>query len=282
MRSPARAAVLAVLLLSVLASAALAERQDPPAIGDANTVALPLVLGPYYSEEVHLVNGSFEEGWTDMPPAPGSLINQQPNGWKLSWLWPGDTLWDSNDPITGVPELVHKLKTQLPPNEWPGAPNALILDGEVTYKMFHRGAAFGAQLTQRLENMPPGVWRLTVPVQIHLHENLDPDGDWDAYTVESGVWVLTDGHQSGGWVHAKQMGDHKWYYQVVEFNTQAGASVDVLIRVKSKYLGPKDFFIDNITLEKVDTAAGNVRPAHGTVWRARPLAAIPASERVSP
>jgi hypothetical protein len=273
-----RAAAGALALAMVLVVTAAARTGDAQ-----STISLPLVMtaAVIVDPDARLLNGSFEEGWTDMPPAPGNLVNQQPMAWTLSWLEPGDTLWDSNDPVTGVPEAVHKLKSQLPPNEWPGQPQALILDGEVTYKIFHFGAAFGGQLTQRIDHVPGGRYRLTFPVQIHLHENLDPNGDWDAYTVESGVWALTGGQQTGGWAHAKQMGDRTWFYHVLEFDVDNGAPIDVLIRVKSKYLGPKDFFMDAITLERIDNAAERV-PENAIVWRARDLDAIPASERVSP
>ena len=40
------------------------------------------------------------------------------------------------------------------------------------------------------------------------------------------------------------MGDRRWFYHVIEFNMPAAGEVEVLIRVKSKYLGPKDFFVD--------------------------------------
>lgn len=147
--------------------------------------------------------------------------------------------------------------------------------------MFHRAGAFGAQLTQRIESMPPGVYRLTVPVQLHWQEKLDPEGDWDQYTAESGAWVLTDGMQSGGWAHAKQVGDRKWFYHVVEFNVQEGAAIDVLIRVKSKYRSPKDFFVDDIRLEKVQLPGGALPDENSILWRPQRVSDLAAAERVT-
>lgn len=205
-----------------------------------------------------LANGSFEEGWTDLPPVPGNLINQEPDGWELSWLEPGEWVWDprTGDPelgiVTGIAEMIHKLKGQLPPDEQPGGPNALILEGEAVYKMFHRGAVFGSQLYQRI-TLPAGTYRLTVPVQLHWQEDLDPnDPTWDTFTAESGVWLLTDGAQAGGWVNARDMGDRRWFYHVIEFTLPAESDVEVLIRVKSIYKGAKDFFIDAVWLESID------------------------------
>ncbi len=57
--------------------------------------------------------------------------------------------------VSGVAEMIHKLSHQLPPDEQLGGPKALILDGSAVYKMFHRGAAFGSQLTQTVR-LPAG------------------------------------------------------------------------------------------------------------------------------
>ncbi len=208
-----------------------------------------------------LENGSFEEGWTDLPPVEGFLINQNPNGWTLSWLQRGQQVWDlrtihPDDPlvgvVSGVAEMIHKLSTQLPPDEQLGGPRALILEGSTVYKMFHRGAAFGSQLTQTVA-LPAGKWRLTVPVQLHWHENLDPnDPTWDTFTAESGAWVLFNGQQHGHWATAREMGDRRWYYHVVEFQLAQPTQVQVLIRVKSIYWSPKDFFVDAVWLEPID------------------------------
>ena len=208
-----------------------------------------------------IANGSFEEGWTDLPPVEGFLINQNPNDWTLSWLERGEEVWDlrtihPDDPIvgivSGVAEMIHKLSHQLPPDEQLGGPKALILDGSAVYKMFHRGAAFGSQLTQTVR-LPAGTWRLTVPVQLHWHENLDPDDPtWDTYTAESGVWVRFGGQQAGGWATARDMGDREWYEHVVEFTLPDEQDVAVLIRVKSIYWSPKDFFVDDVVLEQID------------------------------
>lgn len=244
------------------------------AIEGAGGVNLPIVLKPANTptptprptpvpppDGNWIVNGSFEDGWTDLPPVEGFLINQNPNGWTLSWLERDEEVWDlrtihPDDPkvgvVSGVAEMIHKLSHQLPPDEQLGGPKALILDGSAVYKMFHRGAAFGSQLTQTVR-LPAGAYRLTVPVQLHWHENLDPDDPtWDTYTAESGVWVLFDGQQVGGWATARDMGDRQWYTHMIEFQLDEETEIEVLLRVKSIYLSPKDFFIDAVTLEAVD------------------------------
>lgn len=225
-----------------------------------------------------LVNGGFEGCWDTIV-----LGNQEPDGWELTWVQPGQQLWDARYPeaATAIAEMIHKLKHQLPPNEWPGAPNALILDGEATYKIFSNYNVFGSQLYQRVE-LPAGSWRLIVPVQLHWHENLDGK---DEYTAESGAWVIANGSQSGAWAHAKQMGDRTWFYHVVEFNLTAGDSVEVVIRFKSAYRTIKDFFIDAVRIEPISavTAGPLVEFENDQVTsRPRPLDEIPARQRIMP
>lgn len=190
-----------------------------------------------------LQNGNFSAGWETLSPIPAAnyLRNQQPQHWQLSWLNMGDPLFgDPHTAVTGIPECVHKLSYQLPPDEQLGAPHALILDGTATYKIFSYAAVFGATLSQTVTDLQPGTQAtLTVPIQAHLH------GETDPYGAESGVWVNGEGH----WVHGFDMGDRRWYRHVVTFTVPASGQVEIVIRFKSKWPRAKDFFIDGITLD---------------------------------
>lgn len=187
-------------------------------------------------------NGAFSEGWEDMPPAPGHLINQRPKGWTLRWIEPGERLFESDDRAGGVPECVHKLNDQLPPNEQYGGPDALILKGDAVYKIFHSGAAFGAELTQTVTGLQPGSEALLiVPILVVLH------GDTDVYGAESSVWV----NGVGGWVRGDEMGNRRWHRHQLRFTVPDDGRAQIAIRVKSKWPRPKDFFIDHVTLEAV-------------------------------
>ncbi|KAA3663612.1 MAG: hypothetical protein DWQ04_09915 [Chloroflexi bacterium] len=198
-----------------------------------------------------LKNGSFTNGWTDMPPAPGNLINQQPNSWQLTWIEPGNSLFGAGDKATGVPECVHKLARQLPAHEQLGAKNALILAGDATYKIFHFGGAFGAELKQTVTGLKPGSKAtLTAPVLAVLYDETDP------YGAESGVWV----NGSGKWVNGGKMGNRKWYRHKVEFTVPATGQAMISIRVKSKWPRKKDFFIDGITLNAETVAHATSSP----------------------
>ena len=192
-----------------------------------------------------LRNGSFEEGWTDVVVPGLNQVNQIPMFWGMEWLEPGERLWDSNDEARGVPECVHKHMNQLPPNENPGGEDALILDGEWTYKMFNANAAWGAQLSQVVRGLRPGtIAVLRAPVQAHLH------GDTDPWSMEVGFWV----NGVGGWHNAGELGDRDWTTFLQKITVPADGLVSALIRVKSKYDNAKDFFIDNVMLvAEIDT-----------------------------
>lgn len=186
-----------------------------------------------------LKNGTFTEGWTDMPPA-GNLINQQPNGWVLRWIEPGNSLFGAGDKAGGVTECVHKLADQLPANEQLGAKDALILAGDTTYKIFHAGNSFGAELKQVITGLKPGSQAtLEVPILAVLYDEPDPFG------AESGVWVNGKGH----WVNGGQMGNRKWHRHKATFTVPDNGTAIIEVRVKSKWPRKKDFFIDGITLD---------------------------------
>ena len=186
-----------------------------------------------------LKNGTFTEGWTDMPPA-GTLINQQPNGWVMRWIEPGDSLFGAGDKARGVPECVHKLASQLPANEQPGGHDALILAGDATYKIFHAGSPFGVELKQVVTGLKPGSEAtLTVPVLAVLYDEPDPFG------AESGVWVNGEGE----WVNGSKMGNRNWYRHQLTFTVPQNGTAVIEIRVKSKWQRKKDFFIDGIVLQ---------------------------------
>lgn len=198
-----------------------------------------------------LKNGSFEDGWTNLPPAPGNLINQQPNGWMLSWSKPGESLFGSGDKASQVPECLHKPSNTLPAHEQRGKPGALILDGDVTYKVFHRSGSFGAELRQTVTGLAPGsTGKLTVPIIVGGH------ADGDVWAAESGVWVNGEGQ----WVNAGDMGDRRWYRHQLEFSVPDSGQIDIAIRFKSKWDLPKDFFIDDVRLESVEAGEGGVKP----------------------
>jgi hypothetical protein len=193
------------------------------------------VITPTPDPDNPLRNGSFEDGWETI-----AFGNQRPNSWAISWVQPGDPLYDSGDVATGICECVHKLKNQLPPDEQPGGPDALILDGEVTYKIFSASQAFGTELSQKAGGLTPGAeYRLSVPLRLHHYGEIDPFG------AEASVWV----DEVGDWSNVEDMGDRRWCKHELTFTAPADGAVDIDIRVKSKYPSTKDFFMDDFRLD---------------------------------
>ncbi|MFN2105500.1 MAG: hypothetical protein ACK2UJ_11540 [Candidatus Promineifilaceae bacterium] len=191
-------------------------------------------LTPTPNPDNGLNNGSFEKGWETI-----AFGNQRPNFWQLSWVQPGDPLYDSTDVATGICECVHKLKDQLPPEEQPGGSDPLILDGVVTYKMFSASQSFGTQLSQTASGLTPGAeYRLSVPLRLHKYGETDPFG------AEAGVWV----DDVGDWSNVDDMPDRAWCRHELTFTAPADGSVEIDIRVKSKYPSTKDFFMDDFRL----------------------------------
>ena len=106
-------------------------------------------------------------------------------------------------------------------------------------------------------------------------------GKWSAaaiMAVVSGVWVGTgpNAHArgawlnrrvgGGGWANGGVMGDRRWFDHVIEFDVPANGQVVVLIRVKSKWNAPKDFFVDAARLEPASNARGDLAPGHGRIY----------------
>jgi len=200
------------------------------------------------------INGSFEQGWTTLPPYPGTnLRNQVPKKWSLTVVEPGAFLPASKDRATGYPECVHKLCKQLPPEECAGGSNALILDGDAVYKIFSAQEAYGVTLSQTVKGLRNYVgthYSFSVPVNIHnQHNNQDPYG--------AEVYVGVNG--TGGWYQIEDFVDREYSTVVVDgLLDRSFAFLEII--VKSKWEQGIDFFIDNVQF----TLSG-VHPPDGCV-----------------
>ncbi len=193
-----------------------------------------------------LRNGTFSEGWTNMPPTSFGLINQQPVGWVLRWQEPGETLYHSNENVTGIPECVHKLSDQLPPGEQLDGADALVLAGQATYKIFNSAAVFGAELRQTVSGLVPGHrGEVRAPIRIHAPGASDP------YSAEAGLWV----NDIGGWQNLGTSPHRTWYTHTQAFDVPDSGQIEIVIRVKSKWALPVDFFIDNVQMEVASVSA---------------------------
>lgn len=187
-----------------------------------------------------IVNGDFSDrAWVDIPA--GYTRNQKPNGWELSWLKPGAPLYSAQHDLAEVePECVHKLASQLPPDEQLGAANALILAGDATYKIFHGYGAFGAELRQIIYAPANSHGIVVVPIQVHVNDARDP------WRCEAGLWV----NGVGAWHNLDVINVRKWFEMRSRFDIEIAAPIEILIRVKCKG-GGADFFLDNVRVEAI-------------------------------
>jgi hypothetical protein len=222
-----------------------------------------------------LYNGSFEEGWEDLPPTDFGLVNQEPVGWEVDWIAPGSKLYASEDAASVIPEIVHKGANQLPADEQLGGPRALITDGDHVLKVFAHAGAFGAELVQFLPELEPGT-----QVNVDLDVCIDSASS-DAWAAEIGVAVspvephpFADGYVLPGqpyWHNAAQVralpgGRMKRLGLTFEAGERRMALV---IYMKSKWSEPCAFFIDNVSVEGV--LPGDViepEPPDETDWEA--------------
>ena len=186
-------------------------------------------------------NGDFSSSnWTDITMPGGQSRGQQPDGWGLEWLIPGQTIPGTATTITVEPECVHKLSNQLPPNEQKGGVDALILEGDAVYKVFSAAGIFYAELSQTIL-VSPGHGEISASVQVHKSSP-------DPWSAEAGLWA----NDVGSWYNGasdQQLKDHEWLKMSALYNKPAGGTVEIKIRVKSKWELPVDFFIDAVKIE---------------------------------
>ncbi len=170
-----------------------------------------------------LPNGSFDKGWATHNPTG----NQAPAGWSVSW---------KDDGHNAPPEMVHKLSSQLPPDEQRGAEKALIRDGDATYKVFNGGQPFDATMRTTV-SVPEGQrGQLTIPVQTHDHAG---GGDPNAF-----VEVKVNGEVVAR-ATAAQMGDRRWH----ELQVPLGPGDNQIEINMVSHGGGRDFFVDGIGVQ---------------------------------
>ena len=202
-----------------------------------------------------LENGSFERGWRDVLVPGTSTINQEPDGWTLTWLNPGDPLrsadWvgPDDEPLylfaETIPECCHKLNYQLPPDQQFGGVDAVVLEGEHVFKVFSSVRAFGVRLMQVVNGLEPGRRVVfEVPARVHHHGDGSPG---------AAVWRIGIDHADGPWLTFHEDFNDREY---LTFGMDATVADDgvmlVCIDLESRALAGIDFFIDNVRLRYLD------------------------------
>jgi len=195
-----------------------------------------------------IINPSFEDPEGEWLTLPGG--NQQPTGWLLEWdpvgtlmKAPSAGAGDAVQVVNCVPECVHKLSRQLPADEQLGGKDALILDGNATYKIFGPDS-FRVTLKQTISNNKRIKYAITVPVQVHGH--LDENGvPWNIDTGAAYWRLIIDGEGYPWLTFNNEFQDREWC-EVYLAEIPIEGHIDVAIEFECHTLGGVSFFIDNV------------------------------------
>lgn len=152
---------------------------------------------------------------------------------------------------------------------------------EYTYKVFHSVDSFGVEGWQVISGLKPGT-KASVVVPVRIHANKDKGNAVDPYLAESGVWLLDNWqiddreciavNGAGDWQPFTKL--RQWSYipgvkpdgwrwfrhgdptdadvndypgaRLIEVIVPESGEVCLLIRIKSKWQKPVDFFINDI------------------------------------
>jgi hypothetical protein len=198
-----------------------------------------------------LQNGSFENGWTDY-----NASIQVPTSWHVRWADADTPNPYSSDPWNKFvsPEIVHKLRDQLPPNER----DLFILDGDTTLKTFKGHGAFTVELSQTL-TLDPGMYAFTMRVFGDL-VSLYADGRkyWAADPNSGLLRFVLNGHVYDD-THSITPGI--WNLYSMEFAADGETSVGAQIMCPFA-LANSGVWLDALALQKVyqiDTSRGAPR-----------------------
>jgi hypothetical protein len=146
---------LALLSLALGAAGPTPPANSPQSPAPAYVVRLPYVV-TFHSIAINIIaNPSFENEQWETDYAHGG--NQWPAGWShyspdAGVLMPFPTKSQGGSTVEsrsgGYGEYVHKYQWQLPTPEYLGAPRGLIIDGQLTYKVFSSNISYALVLSQ--------------------------------------------------------------------------------------------------------------------------------------
>jgi hypothetical protein len=202
-----------------------------------------------------IANPSFEnESWfTDLGG------NQRPTGWSFysppnGQVMPFPTKRQGGGHVPaisgGTGEYVHKYYWQLPENERVGGTRGLILNGQLTYKVFSDHIPHALRLTQTLHYTPGRSVKVTGYIL----------GETNIFTCNSGG-LLEDDHfigsvQLGGVAdtrffnvmtnqHAVPGNERPWNKFSVTTQVPPNGQLQLVVVMQSNWGCPVDFFIDH-------------------------------------
>ena len=211
-----------------------------------------------------LVNPSFEGGWADV--VMGRVV-QVPTGWRVTVKPIGVSL-DSAGAFAGIDhtpvietaktiaEIIHKPAALLPPVQGPGGADALILDGNTTFKIFSNYNPYGVRLAQTVTATPGATVALTVPVRVHY--NPYPGGDDSPGACAFRAYV--NGVASAWLTYGNGLYDREWVSVTLQCIVPASGTFDVGAIFESRSEAGIDFFTDAWRLEYVSVPEPEPEP----------------------
>ncbi len=267
--SPLGACLIVLLLAGLAASPSQegAEADGPytvylPFVTKSSKIFLPAVFNISELKLNIIANPSFEnEAWfTDVAG------NQRPAGWTFfapatGQPLPFPTKRQGNLTVPAISggqgEYVHKYYWQLPDNERVGGTRGLILDGQLTYKVFSDHLAHALRLSQTLA-YAPGRW---VKVTGYIL------GETQIFAC-SGNGVLEDDHfigsvQLGSTAdtrffkvmtnrHDVPGNERPWNKFSVTAQVPANGKLPLVVIMQTNWNCPADFFIDHFEAFEVN------------------------------
>jgi hypothetical protein len=221
----------------------------------------------------HLINGSFEDGWTD-----ADASTQVPNGWHYEWL-------TGANPISGDPwnEFVQPEMRVLPREQLPLDERGIfILDGDHTLKLFKGNGAWNARLTQTVI-LAPGHYRLKVALFADLVKGYDGQKKiWanDSMGRDGMVRFLLNGNPTA-WDYVLPPPSDAiqsiYHWRHFKFDFSAGGEAVVGVELMCPFaLANSCFFADAWELEQVVTQRGTPREQYERTVNVLPPYATPA------
>jgi hypothetical protein len=240
--------------------------------GEGSSVLIPFVGG---LPPIGLVNGSFEadtvEGLPDHPHCrydgfTDARGNQHPAGWEFyapdtGVVMPFPTKMQGGGFVPaisdGVGEHIHKCQWQFPKNEYPGMPQALVLDGNWSYKPFSDHLQHALRLRQTITGEPGKVVEVTGYILGETRDFPNPpatrlEDDHFVASVQLGSNVDTRFYAEMIQNTDVISNTRAWNQFVVTNTFPANGELLLSVIVQTNWCCQTDFFLDDFSADYVD------------------------------
>ncbi len=225
-------------------AAAIVATDVPPLAGEPENPPAP----PPVTEPANLlVNGSFDDGWTDDDLNPAT--QQNPKGWLVRW-----NLTDRS-PYSGQPYLLGEgvHKNAFPPDER----DEFLWDGPWVYKLFAADRPFWARVKQEL-TLPAGRYVLSTPVWCDCYR-WDRENKRKDYAIEphhAQILVKVSDRVVSDWRNL-QAGRRNEVETVID---HAGGLFDLAVHFRCHWGIGNNLFLNGWSLRRVTAAPPPVEP----------------------